>query len=277
MDNFPDMKKICEAVKADLKEKLKNQPYLRLASVRVGEDYASGVYASNQERLARQLGVDYQSIQLGPASSLEETLRVIDELNNDKTITGIIVNKPFPSSWREEEVFSAITPTKDVEGMHPCNLGKLFSGQAPFVSPTVLGVLEVLRRLKKELYGKDVTLVGFSNLIGMPLAILLGRRFATVTITHIATHSKGRLPFYVGCADILITAVGNPHLIKGEWIKQGAVVIDVGVGQKDGKIVGDVEYEEAIKRAAFVTPTPGGIGRLTNFFLFDNLIKAAQP
>ncbi|MCF7888356.1 MAG: bifunctional 5,10-methylenetetrahydrofolate dehydrogenase/5,10-methenyltetrahydrofolate cyclohydrolase, partial [Candidatus Omnitrophica bacterium] len=141
---------------------------------------------------------------------------------------------------------------------------------------TVLAVLATIESLDIDLYGKDITVVGFSTLIGKPLVLLLGQKFATVTITHIATYQKQRLPFYIKNADLLISAVGKPHFIKGEWIKKGAIVIDVGVSKKGSKVVGDIEFEQAIKKASFISPVPAGIGKLTSLFLFKNLLKAKK-
>jgi methylenetetrahydrofolate dehydrogenase (NADP+)/methenyltetrahydrofolate cyclohydrolase len=160
--------------------------------------------------------------------------------------------------------------------MNPYNLGLLFIGEPLFISPTVLSALEFIKMTGVKLYGKDVTIVGFSTLIGKPLALILGRRFATVSITHIATSESKHLPFYVKNADIVISAVGVPNLIKGTWLKKGVIAIDVGIGRKNSKIVGDIEFEGAKEKAAFITPVPGGVGKLTSLFLFNNLIDAYQ-
>lgn len=276
MNKGVDIQKICEAIKQELAQAVKGFPSLCLASLQVGSSYACGIYLASQKKMAQELGIEYRSVELKSQASVQEAVDRLQELNNDPAVYGIIANKPFPDSWNEQVIFSAISEKKDVEGAHPANLGRLFYAESYFVSPTVLSVMEVLRRLELDLYGKEVTIVGFGNLIGRPLALLLGRRFATVNITHIATSAKGRLSFYVQNADILISAVGEPHLIKGSWIKQGAIVIDVGIGELDGKIVGDVEFKEAQSRAAFITPVPGGIGKLTTLFLFKNLLKAAE-
>ena len=271
-----EIKQICEELKQELKEEVQKLPTLRIASLSFGKDYAASVYASAQRKVAKELGIDYYSIELEDNCSLNDLLGKIDELNEDKGINGIIVNKPFPAKVKEEAIFSAITKEKDVEGMNPCNLGSLFYSEPLFTSPTVLSVLEILKLLEIKLYGKEVVVVGFSTLIGKPLALLLGQEFATVNITHIGTFEAGKLPSYVGAADIVISAVGKPHVIKGDWIKKGAVVIDVGIGQLDGKVVGDVEFDAAAKKASFITPVPGGVGKLTTLFLFKNLIKAAK-
>ncbi|UCC95328.1 MAG: bifunctional 5,10-methylenetetrahydrofolate dehydrogenase/5,10-methenyltetrahydrofolate cyclohydrolase [Candidatus Omnitrophota bacterium] len=267
----------------ELKRKLKFFPPLHLASVAIGEEYSTEVYRSSQLKVAERLGVEYRPVSLKRYISFKGFVAEIKKINDNRNVTGIIVNKPFP--WPEEEVFSLIDEAKDVEGVHPVNLGKLCIssktiadvGKDLFIPPTVRSILHVLSLSDLEnVYGKRVTIVGFSSLVGRPLALLLANAFATVSITHIATSQKGDLPGYVERADILISAVGKPHLIKGDWIKEGAVIIDVGVGKKDGKICGDVELQAAKKRASFISPVPGGVGKLTPLFLFDNLIKAAQ-
>jgi methylenetetrahydrofolate dehydrogenase (NADP+)/methenyltetrahydrofolate cyclohydrolase len=267
-----------EAIYGKLKRELKGQisslGQLTLASLSIGKSYSRDVYLSAQKKLAYELGVNYIPLTLDAGISLKETVEKIAELNKNKKITAIVANKPFPEGFNEEAIFCAIDFKKDIEGMNPYNLGYLFIGEPKFISPTVLSVLEFLKMTKINLYGKEVTIVGFSSLIGKPLALLLGRKFATVNITHIATYEHKRLQFYVRNADILISAVGKPNFIKGKWIKNGAAVIDVGIGSKDGKIVGDVDFENAKTKAAFITPVPGGIGKLTSLFLFQNLVKA---
>lgn len=271
-----DASQIYESIKNELKQQLKSLPSLTLASLVIGKNYSSDVYLSSQEKLAAELGIEYLLVRLDGNVELKEVLSKIDSLNKDKKITGIVANKPFPKSWSEDDVFGAIDAKKDIEGLSPYNLGKLFIKKPQFVSPTVLSILEFLKLSKVTLYGKDVVIVGFSTLIGKPLFLILAREFATVTITHIATFESGRLPFYVSNADIVISAAGVTELIKADWIKNEAIVIDVGVAAKDGKIVGDVEFEAAKKKASFISPPKGGVGKLTPIFLFKNLVQAAK-
>lgn len=246
-----------------------------LASLVVGTNYSSRVYLASQERFAHDINVDYCFVELDPFASEQTALGKIKQLNADSHIAGIITNKPFPTTWCEQAIFSAIARAKDIEGVTPHNLGLICLGEPAFISPTALSVLEFLKQTKIDLYGKEVVIVGFSTIIGKPLALLLAHHFATVTVTHVATYEAERLPFYIENADVVISAVGKPALIKGAWIKKGAIVIDVGTGERDGKIAGDIEFEEAAKRASFITPVPGGVGRLTTLFLFKNLLKAA--
>lgn len=272
-----DSRQICGGLERKIRKELCSVGKVCLASVAIGKDYAAGVYRSSQKKAAIKLGIEYRDIDLPADISTDEFKGQIDKLNKDNAVTGIILNKPFPLSWKDSEVFSLLDEKKDVEGMHPFNLGKFFMGEDQLrVSPTVLSVIELIKKIKIDLCGKKVTVVGFSPLIGRPLAFFLGSAFATVSITHIETYKAGDLPSYVKNADIVISAAGKPGLIKGKWIKKGAVVIDVGTGQKEGRLSGDVDFDAAEKRASYITPVPGGIGRLTTMFLYYNLISAAK-
>lgn len=249
---------------------------LCLVSVAVGQDLSSKSYRLSQEKLAKELGIEYRPLSFDSGFSFGDFEAEIGRLNRDKEATGIIINKPFPCDWDEAALFSLLSEDKDVEGMHPANLGRFFLARPRFISPTVLSVLEMLKESKVEFRGKQAVLIGFSSLIGRPLALWLGSKLATVSITHIATYQQGDLASYVERADIVISAVGKPGIIRGEWIKKGAVVIDVGTGHKDDKLAGDVEFDRAQERASFITPVPGGVGRLTTLFLYHNLIKAYE-
>lgn len=274
MAKILEAKEIYDILKERLKTRLKSLPALTLASVSIGKNYSSQVYRASQKKLAEGLGVKYLSLELPQDISIKDALTKIQSLNKNKKITGIVANKPFPSNFTEELVFSTIDHKKDLEGMNPYNLGLLFVGEPLFISPTVLSILEFIKMSGIDLYGKQVTIVGFSTLIGKPLALILGRKLASVSITHIGTYESGKLPFYIKNSDIVVSAVGKPHIIKGEWIKKGAVVVDVGIGQFNGKVVGDIEFEKAKRKASFITPVPGGVGKLTSLFLFKNLIDA---
>ncbi|MCK4912337.1 MAG: bifunctional 5,10-methylenetetrahydrofolate dehydrogenase/5,10-methenyltetrahydrofolate cyclohydrolase [Candidatus Omnitrophica bacterium] len=264
----------CNSLLAQIKSELDSISKLCLASVVIGEDVAARNYCSAQEKLAKELKIDFSLQSFASGLPFKEFQSEIEKLNNDKEITGIILNKPFPPGWSDVDLFSLLSEGKDIEGMHPANLGRFFLGQPKFISPTALSVIELIKESGVKLYGAKVTLVGFSPLIGRPLTLWLGNEFATVSVTHIATDEKGDIPSYVSGADIVISAVGKPDLIKGDWIKKGAVVIDVGVGHKDRKVSGDVEFDQAKKRAAFITPVPGGVGKLTTIFLYQNLVLA---
>ncbi|MCP4652234.1 MAG: bifunctional 5,10-methylenetetrahydrofolate dehydrogenase/5,10-methenyltetrahydrofolate cyclohydrolase [Candidatus Omnitrophica bacterium] len=249
---------------------------ISLASVRIGDDYSSGVYFSQQEKLASELAVDYKAVVLPKSISMSDFAAKISELNCDDSINGIVINKPFPSNWKEEEVFSLIDAKKDIEGMNPYSLGLLIMGRPMFVSPTVKSILKFISLTGVDLKGKEVVIVGASMLIGRPLAPILTNMMATVSVTHIETYNSGHLPDYLKRADIIVSSVGKADLIKAEWVKEGAVVIDVGISRKDGHIAGDVEFDGVSKKASFITPVPGGVGKLTTLFLFGNLVKAAK-
>ncbi len=269
-------KVIAKELKSKLKEERKEVKTPSLASLKVGNNKEIDVYINSQKRLAKELNVDYQLCEVSEKEGAEGLISTIERLNKDERIKGIIVHRPLPSSYDEQKVFSSIEPKKDIEGMHPYNLGRLMLGGDEFISPTVLSIFEFIQYTGIELYGKNVVIVGASFLVGKPLSLLLVNHFSTVTITHIGTYQKGHLPFYVSNADVVISCVGKPGLIKGEWIKQGAIVIDGGISKAEGKIKGDVEFASAEKKAGFITPVPGGVGMLTALFLFKNLLKAAR-
>ena len=281
-----DIEKIYQTKKANLKKKIESlSEKLCLASVAVGQDDSAEAYRHSQEKTANELGIEFRPIDLKPDITFEDFKSEIEKLNKDKSITGIIINKPFPFE-SQEDVFSLINEDKDVEGVNPANLGKLFLGsrgivdaiseteEAMLLPPTVKSILNILALDSVDIYGKKATIVGFSSIIGKPLSLILANSFATVSIAHIGTYEKGDLAAYVKTADILISAVGKPGLIKGEWIKQGAIVIDVGTSKKGNEIIGDVEFKQASKKASLITPVPGGVGKLTTIFLYHNLILA---
>ena len=272
------------ALISQIKAALDILPGLCLASVAIGINTAQS-YRVSQEKTARELNIKYRPIDLKPGISFQEFKSEIKKLNDDKSITGIILNKPFPGGWAEDEAFFLVDENKDVEGLRPINLGKLFRGnknifeginlspEAVLLPPTVRSILYILKLSNNiNLRGKRVTIVGFSSLVGKPLALLLANEFATVSITHIGTYESKDLESYVRSADILISAVGKPGLIKGNWIKDKAVVIDVGTRQKDGKLIGDVEFDKAKEKASFITPVPGGVGKFTSLCLYYNLV-----
>ncbi|MEK7689339.1 MAG: bifunctional 5,10-methylenetetrahydrofolate dehydrogenase/5,10-methenyltetrahydrofolate cyclohydrolase, partial [Deltaproteobacteria bacterium] len=196
------------------------------------------------------------------------------ELNNDPKVHGILVQLPLPKHLDEELILEAISPEKDVDGFHPFNIGRLVAGKPLFQPCTPLGIMKLLEDSGIDVSGKDAVVVGRSNIVGKPIAIMLLQKNATVTICHSKTIN---LQEKIKRADILIAAIGKPHMIKGEWIKQGAVVIDVGINRLDnGKLAGDVEYEEAFKRTSFITPVPGGVGPMTIAMLMYNTVEAAK-
>ena len=266
---------ICVDLEQKIKQELKSLPQLCLASVAVGIDYAAQKYRSSQEKTSRELGIKYLAVDLPADTSFDLFKSKLEQLNSDKTVTGIIINKPFPSAWRAEGL---VDETKDVEGVNPVNLGKFLitaDSSQLIIPPTVNSILKLLDAAEIDLKGKKVTLVGFSSIIGKPLALLLASEIATVTITHKNSKPEDFQESIKG-ADVIISATGKPQLIKGSLIKQGAVVIDVGTGEENGKLCGDVEFDTAKEKAAVITPVPGGVGRLTTMCLFENLVLLAK-
>jgi methylenetetrahydrofolate dehydrogenase (NADP+)/methenyltetrahydrofolate cyclohydrolase len=234
------------------------------------------LYLKAQERLAKKLNIDFRPYSFKKNTKASTLVRRIKELNRNKSVQGVIINKPLPLKGSEYALFCALAPTKDIEGITPYNLGMIFLKQPCFLPPTVLSVLEIIKISGVDLWGKDTVIVGFSTHIGKPLSILLADQFSSVSITHIATFQKKKLACYIKNADVVISCVGKPFLIKGDWIKKRSLIIDVGIAKYKGTVCGDVEFEAAREKAAYITPVPGGVGLLTKLFLFKNLLKAKK-
>jgi methylenetetrahydrofolate dehydrogenase (NADP+)/methenyltetrahydrofolate cyclohydrolase len=265
--------KIKEKLNAEL-AKLKARPVL--ASVQVGSNPAAGVYIRAQQKAAEKLGIDYKLHTLDTNIQEVALIKFIEGLNQDKNGNGIIVQLPLPKGVDHKKVINAILPLKDAEGMHPQNLGKLLLGSFKVAPCTALAVMELIEFTGVKLYGKEVVVVGHSEIVGKHLSLLLLNKFATTTVCHIATGERGVLPEHAKRAEILVVAVGKANLIKGDWIKPGAIVIDVGINRVDDKIVGDVEFDKASQRASFITPVPGGVGPLTVTMLLRNVIELCK-
>ena len=267
---------VADKIKEKLKVSVQNlkQPPI-LASILVGENPSAVAYVKTQARIAQSLGITYKLCQLSESISEDELFDFVCKLNNDVSVNGIVVQVPLPRHIDYLKICERILPNKDVEGMHPANIGKLLFGQAKIVACTANAVMELLDSTDIDLYGKEVVIGGYSEIVGKPLSLLLLKKFATVTICHIATSKAGKLQEHVQRAQVLIVAVGQAGLIKGEWIKEGAIVVDVGINRSEGKLVGDVEFATAFKRAAYITPVPGGVGPLTVAILMRNLVEAA--
>lgn len=245
-----------------------------LVVVLVGEDPASVVYTRNKEKAAHEAGLAGRLHRL-PASTTEaELLALLRSLNDDPAVDGILVQLPLPRHIRAEAVLDAIDPAKDVDGFHPVNAGLLASGRAGLVPCTPLGCIRLLREAQAPLKGARAVVVGRSNIVGKPMAQLLLAESATVTIAHSQTRDLASV-----CreADVLVVAVGKARLVRGDWVREGAVVIDVGTNRgDDGKLVGDVAFDEALPRASRITPVPGGVGPMTIAMLLANTLKAAS-
>lgn len=244
-----------------------------LAVVLVGEDPASQVYVGRKAKACAEAGFLSREYRL-PAATLEgELLRLIDDLNKDILIHGILVQLPLPAHISTHKIIAAIDPMKDVDGFHPYNVGGLVSGSPVFIPCTPRGIMELISRTGIELAGKEAVVVGRSNIVGKPIALLLLERHATVTICHSRTKN---LPQVTARADVLVAAVGRPHMITGGMVKKGAVVIDVGVNRlESGKLAGDVAFEEVCAKASYITPVPGGVGPMTIAMLMKNTLDAA--
>jgi methylenetetrahydrofolate dehydrogenase (NADP+)/methenyltetrahydrofolate cyclohydrolase len=244
-----------------------------LAVVLVGDNPASQVYVRNKEKGCELVGIYSEKHELPADTPQEKLLALIERLNHDQNIHGILVQLPLPDHIDEKAVLTAITPDKDVDGFHPYNVGKLMVGEAQFVPCTPQGIMVLLKETGVELVGKQAVVVGRSNIVGKPVALLLLQEHATVTICH--SRSKP-LAEQTLRADVLVAAIGRPKFITADMVKPGAVVIDVGVNRlPDGKLCGDVDYEAVAEKASAITPVPGGVGPMTIAMLLSNTLKSA--
>ncbi len=270
-------KTIAEEIKASLKKDINNfnqQPVL--ASVRLGDNSSVESYVRAQQKCAQELGIDYKLKSLSTQTTQEQLIESIIEFNRNKNINGIIIQLPLPEHIDVRGIYLAVSPGKDVESMHPENLGKLFFPQETIAPCTATAVMELLKSINFKLYGKEVVVVGHSMILGKPLSIMLLNNYATTTVCHIATYKAEHLIEHIKQADVLVVAVGKANFIKQDWVKKDAVVIDVGINSLNGKITGDVDFESVSKKASFITPVPGGVGPLTSAILMRNLVRLAK-
>jgi len=263
---------VAEAVYKELEEKLAYLSFVpSLRVIRLGEDPASVSYVRLKDRRARELGLRSQ-VEVYPEDFSEEALlERIEALNRDEDVDGLLVQLPLPRHIRAERVLEAISPLKDVDGFHPVNVGRLWSGGEGLFPCTPLGVIRLLRHYGVELRGKEVVVIGRSNIVGKPLAALLLREDATPTLAHSKTEN---LPEVTRRAQVLVVAAGRPHLVRKAWVRPGAVVVDVGVNRAEGRLLGDV-HPEVAEVAGALTPVPGGVGPMTVAMLMANTVKAA--
>lgn len=274
LEGKPIADKIKEELKKELeslKSKYKKTP--KLAAIQIGENPSSAVYIKSQKKTAESLGIEYELKTLPESVSQAEAESLIKNLNDDDAVTGIIIQLPVPKNIDAKRLVNLITPEKDAEGMHPQNLGKILLGSYRIGPCTAMAVMKLLESTKVNLYGKEAVVVGHSEIVGKPLALILLNKFATTTVCHIATGERGILADHVKRAEVLVVAVGKAGLIKGDWIKEGAIVIDVGINKVGDKIVGDVEFEGASQQASYITPVPGGVGPLTTTILMRNTVE----
>ncbi len=271
MAEIIDGKAISLAIKEECRDKVEKENLKRcLAVVLVGDDPASAVYVGNKKKACEFCGVKSVSHELPAATTEEELLNLVAELNMDDSINGILVQLPLPSHIDEDKVIRAISPDKDVDGFHPENVGKLSIGQPGFLSCTPAGIIQLLKRSNVDMDGKNCVIIGRSNIVGKPMALLMLRENATVTVCH--SHTKD-LKEICKRADILIVAIGKPKMIDASYVKDGAVVIDVGIHrQENGKLCGDVDFDTVEPVASMITPVPGGVGPMTIAMLMKNVV-----
>lgn len=279
MPQIIDGKAISAQIKDEVREKvarLKAQGVnVCLAVIQVGADPASSVYVGNKKKACAYVGIESLSYELSEETTQEELLALIEKLNHDANVNGILVQLPLPAHIDEDVVIRAIDAKKDVDGFHPQSVGGLCIGQPGFVSCTPAGIIELLRRSGVEIAGKECVVIGRSNIVGKPMALLLLRENGTVTVTHSKTKN---LKEVTRRADILIVAVGKPKMITREYVKEGAVVIDVGIHRNENnKLCGDVDYEDVAPVCSAITPVPGGVGPMTIAMLMYNCCATVQP
>jgi methylenetetrahydrofolate dehydrogenase (NADP+) / methenyltetrahydrofolate cyclohydrolase len=254
---------------AELKTKTGRTP--GLATVLVGENPASAVYVRNKNKICNEVGFQSFGQNLPAETTEEELLDIIKKLNSNDEVNGILVQLPLPDHIDSEKILLSIDPEKDVDGFHPINVGKLAIGNALLTPCTPTGIIALLDYYKIEISGKHAVVLGRSNIVGKPVAHLLLQRHATVTICHSKTKNMQQVTRQ---ADILIAAVGRPHFVNSDMVKEGVVVIDVGINRVDGKLTGDVEFDQVAKKAGLITPVPGGVGPMTIALLMENTLKA---
>lgn len=278
MAKLIDGKQISKEIKDELKELVakKKEEGLKatLAVIQVGTDPASTVYVGNKKKACEYIGIRSLAYELPEETTQEELLGLIDQLNKDDSVNGILVQLPLPNHMCEDDVIKRIDPKKDVDGFHPQSVGSLSIGQKGFVSCTPAGVIQLLKRSGIEIEGKECVVLGRSNIVGKPMALLLLRENGTVTICHSKTKD---LKEVTKRADILVVAVGKPKMVTAEYVKEGAVVIDVGIHRMENqKLCGDVDFDSVEPVASYITPVPGGVGPMTIAMLMNNCVEAAN-
>lgn len=278
MGKIIDGKAMATEIKNEVKEKVeelrkKTGAVPRLVVILVGENPASMTYVKNKEKDCAETGIMTETVRFPAEIKEAELISAVEKLNQEKGTHGILVQLPLPQHIGEEKIIESISPEKDIDGLHPYNMGKLLKGDQPWFMPcTPLGIMEMVLSTGAEIKGREAVVVGRSNIVGKPTAILLLAKHATVTICHSRTAD---LKETCRRADILVGAVGKAELIKGDWIKKGAVVIDVGINRTDKGMVGDVDFNQAKDVAGYITPVPGGVGLMTRAMLLKNTLTSA--
>ena len=275
MAQLIDGKKIAAEIKDELKEKaaaLKAEgKEVTLAVIQVGNDPASTVYVGNKKKACAYIGINSLAYELEDNTSEEELIAIINDLNEREDVHGILVQLPLPKHINEDNIIKAISPSKDVDGFHPQSVGALSIGQKGYVSCTPAGIIQLLKRSNIDIEGKECVVIGRSNIVGKPMSLLMLRENATVTICHSKTND---LKEVCKRADILIVAIGKPKMINREYVKEGAVVIDVGTNRHNGQLTGDVDFDEVSKIASYISPVPKGVGPMTIASLLENVYEA---
>lgn len=271
-------KEVSQKVKNEIKSQtklLKDKGIsVKLAVIIVGDDPASHIYVKNKKKACEYVGFESLEYALDENTSEEELLELIDKLNKDKTVNGILCQLPLPKHIDEKKIIDSISPLKDVDAFHPVNVGKIMIGDYEFLPCTPAGIMRLIESTSYDVSGKDCVIIGRSNIVGKPMAMLMLHKNATVTICHSRTKN---IEEKIKKADIVIAAVGIPKFVKGDMVKDGALVIDVGINRmSDGKLCGDVDFDEISKKASFITPVPGGVGPMTISMLMQNTLKAAK-
>lgn len=267
-------KKIREQLKLECEELKEQNINPKLAVIMVGDNPASKVYVKNKSKACEEVGIEYEEYLLKGNISQKELLDLINTLNKDKTINGILLQSPIPPHLNINEAFKAITYSKDVDGFTPSSIGKLCIGEDTFISCTPYGVMKMFEEYNIDLKGKHVVILGRSNIVGKPLIQCCLQKHATVTVCHSKTEN---LKEHTKRADVIISAIGQAKFVKADMVKDGAVIIDVGINREEnGKLVGDVDFENVEKKASYITPVPGGVGPMTIAMLMNNVIKATK-
>jgi methylenetetrahydrofolate dehydrogenase (NADP+)/methenyltetrahydrofolate cyclohydrolase len=274
-----DGKKLAQTLKDQMREELKqlkskNNSVPFLVNILVGTDPGSSTYAKSQKNAAEYVGIQYELKILPEKTSQNELIDIIKKLNQDPNVNGIMLHKPLPAHMDSRVVTNFIDIAKDLEGINVTNIGKMALGETSIIPCTPASVMEHIKSIGVSLRGKEVVIVGRSEIVGKPLIFLFLQQHATVTVCHSATNEVGKLSEHVKRAEVLVVALGKPLFVKGDWIKSGAIVIDVGINQVGSQIVGDVEFDKAKEKASFITPVPGGVGPLTVVMLMRNGIEA---
>lgn len=278
MTKIIDGKQISLDIKNELKEKVakyKEQGIeITLAVVKVGNDPASAVYVRNKEKACEYVGINSKTLALPEETTEEELLNVVKELNEDKNVNGILVQLPLPKHIDEGKVLLTIDSTKDVDGFHPVNVGKMVIGEDTFLPCTPAGIIEMIKRTDIDIEGKECVVIGRSNIVGKPMAMLMLKENATVTIAHSRTKD---LKEVTKRADIIVAAIGKAKFVTADYVKEGAVIIDVGMDRdENGKLCGDVDFESVSKVASAITPVPGGVGPMTVTMLLVNCLRSVE-